>query len=206
MVQRTAKEKHVGNFIAKEGRFRPRMALVWLMALVASLTLGLVATGPSPAKAADTMFFKETNQSISDEHHFLSYWQNHGGLAQYGYPITPEIREVNPADQKTYIVQWFERNRFEYHPEFAGTQYEVLLGLLGRQLTIGREGEQPFKGVSDQHQPGFSYFPETQHTLAHDFKTYWETHGGLAQFGYPITEEFPEASSDGKIYTTQWFE
>src|SRR5262249_29825445 len=30
-------------------------------------------------------------------------------------------------------VQYFERNRFEYHPENKGTQYEVLLGLLGTQ-------------------------------------------------------------------------
>jgi hypothetical protein len=28
-------------------------------------------------------------------------------------------------------VQYFERNRFEWHPEYAGTPSEVLLGLLG---------------------------------------------------------------------------
>jgi len=28
-------------------------------------------------------------------------------------------------------VQYFERARFEYHPENAGTPYVVLLGLLG---------------------------------------------------------------------------
>jgi hypothetical protein len=31
-------------------------------------------------------------------------------------------------------VQYFERARFEYHPEYAGTDHEVLLGLLGSQL------------------------------------------------------------------------
>jgi hypothetical protein len=29
------------------------------------------------------------------------------------------------------MVQYFERARFELHPENAGTQYEVLLGQLG---------------------------------------------------------------------------
>jgi hypothetical protein len=29
-------------------------------------------------------------------------------------------------------VQYFERARFEYHPEFKGTPHEVLLGHLGR--------------------------------------------------------------------------
>jgi hypothetical protein len=37
-------------------------------------------------------------------------------------------------------VQYFERNRFEWHPEFAGTKYEVLLGLLGYEYKQGQEG------------------------------------------------------------------
>jgi hypothetical protein len=32
------------------------------------------------------------------------------------------------------IVQYFERARLEYHPELAGTQYEVLIGLLAVEL------------------------------------------------------------------------
>lgn len=193
-------------FLARRNPLSSRLALVWLAALLLTLSLGTVANWPVPASAADTIFFKETNLSLSDDHRFLSYWQANGGLAQFGYPITPEILEVNPADQQTYIVQWFERNRFEWHPEFKGTQYEVLMGLLGRQLTIGREGEPPFKSMPDPHAPGFTYFPLTGHTLANSFKTYWETHGSLALFGYPITEEFSEQSTNGKVYTTQWFE
>jgi hypothetical protein len=37
-----------------------------------------------------------------------------------------------------YLVQYFERNRFEYHPENAGNKYEVLLGLLGIDLARSR--------------------------------------------------------------------
>jgi glucose/arabinose dehydrogenase len=48
--------------------------------------------------------------------------------------LSEEFEEKNPTDGKTYIVQYFERNRFEYHPENKGTPYEVLLGLLGTQL------------------------------------------------------------------------
>jgi hypothetical protein len=36
-----------------------------------------------------------------------------------------------------YTVISFERNRFEYHPELAGTEFEVLLGLLGNQIVDG---------------------------------------------------------------------
>jgi hypothetical protein len=46
--------------------------------------------------------------------------------------------EINPTDGKPYLTQHFERARFEHHPENAGTPYEVLLGLLGRELTGNR--------------------------------------------------------------------
>src|SRR5689334_8700977 len=51
------------------------------------------------------------------------------------------------------------------------------------------------------------YFPETKHTLRGGFLKYWTDHGGLAQQGYPLTEEFQEQSTlDGKTYTVQYFE
>jgi hypothetical protein len=37
-------------------------------------------------------------------------------------------------------VQYFERNRFEHHPEFAGTPDEVQLGLLGSRLYSEKYG------------------------------------------------------------------
>jgi hypothetical protein len=45
------------------------------------------------------------------------------------------VIETNPTDGKQYLTQHFERARLEYHPENAGTPYDVLLGLLGRELT-----------------------------------------------------------------------
>jgi hypothetical protein len=65
---------------------------------------------------------------------FLRFWQQTGGLEVYGYPISEEVTEVSPTDGRLYTVQYFERNRFEYHPEHAGTRYEVMLGLLGANL------------------------------------------------------------------------
>lgn len=79
----------------------------------------------------ETRYFPPTGHTLS--HGFLNYWQNNGGLAAFGYPLSEEFPEVNPADGKTYTVQYFERSRFEYHPEHARTPYEVQLGLLGRQ-------------------------------------------------------------------------
>ena len=184
----------------------------WLALTVLILSGVLSVSGPftpTSARAADSITFPQTGYTLTDDHHFLSFWQQHGGLAQFGYPLTPEILEENPADQKTYIVQWFERNRFEYHPEFAvsNPQYIVELGLLGKQQTIGREAEGAFKSFDNQNYAGGTYFPQTHHNLRNSFKDYWNANGGLAIYGYPISEEFNELNSaDGKTYITQYFE
>ncbi|MBK9714698.1 MAG: hypothetical protein IPO81_25845 [Kouleothrix sp.] len=91
-------------------------------------------------------YFGETGHAIAPQ--FWGYWSSHGlefdgrdgtahneSLALFGYPISELATETNPTDGRQYLIQHFERARFEYHPEHAGTQYEVLLGLLGRELT-----------------------------------------------------------------------
>ncbi|MGA7730700.1 MAG: hypothetical protein WCD37_05455 [Chloroflexia bacterium] len=135
---------------------------------------------------------------------FVRYWDANGGLPIFGYPLSKARMEKNEADGKEYLVQYFERNRFEYHPEFADTSNEVLLGLLGAELTAWRNFEPgaPFENSADK-----VYFPETQHSLSEPFLSYWRDNGGLAIFGYPISELFGEKSdTDGKTYQVQYFQ
>jgi sortase (surface protein transpeptidase) len=54
-------------------------------------------------------------------------------LALFGLPLSGP-RQERLSDGRTYTVQWFERARFEYHPENP-YPYNVLFGLLGRELT-----------------------------------------------------------------------
>src|SRR5205809_596099 len=50
-------------------------------------------------------------------------------------------------------------------------------------------------------------FSETGKTVCDRFLQYWNTHGGLAQQGYPISDEFTEPSDlNGKSYRVQYFE
>jgi hypothetical protein len=159
---------------------------------------------PNPQQPG-VAYFEPTGHTLRGS--FLRYWQANGGLAQFGYPITEEFAEVNPDDGKTYTVQYFERARFEYHPEFAGTRYEVLLGLLGHTITANRKQEVVFLPVNRSNAPGTRYFPETGHTMAAEFVGYWERTGGLAVYGYPISEPFYETSpTDGQTYLVQYFE
>src|SRR5919199_895 len=83
------------------------------------------------AATAERIYFPETGHIL--QFGFLQAWKAGGGLPVYGYPLTEEFVEVSPTDGKPYTVQYFERNRFEYHPENKGTPYEVQLGLLGAQ-------------------------------------------------------------------------
>lgn len=165
-------------------------------------------TAPAPVSGAtNSVYFNQTSHNLAGVFH--QYWQQKGGLAQFGYPHTEAFREANPADGKVYTVQYYERNRFEYHPEKAGTAYEILLGLLGNEQTAQRRtnGESAFRRVANPNLSDFLYFEPTGHTLAHTFRQYWEAHGGLAIYGYPVSEEFQEVNpDDGKTYTVQYFE
>jgi peptide/nickel transport system substrate-binding protein len=86
---------------------------------------------PVGIEAEGKMWFPETGHILAGK--FLQYWQQYGGLQQFGFPVSEEFEEVSPTDGKPYRVQYFERNRFELHPE-KPAPYEVELGLLGVQL------------------------------------------------------------------------
>jgi hypothetical protein len=105
------------------------------LALVLILALG----GPGYAQTWTTgqpRYFPATGLTMAGE--FTSYFDAHGGLPVFGYPITEARQEGG------FLVQYFERERLEWHPEHAGTPFEVLLGRLGAELTAGREIERAF--------------------------------------------------------------
>ncbi len=173
--------------------------------LVIVLTLlGLIGGTSRPSRAADdSHLFTETDHTVSGA--FYTYWQEHGGLAQQGYPISDEFNEVSDLDGKSYTVQYFERAVFEKHPENTPPN-DVLLSQLG---TYRYKAKYP-DGAPDQKvntDANAQKFDQTGHTVGGKFLDYWNSQGGLAQQGYPISDEFQEKSDlDGKTYTVQYFE
>lgn len=168
-------------------------------------------TGFTPVSADDSQFFAETGHTVSGK--FLAYWRSNGGLATYGFPITDAQNEVDPETGKTFLTQWFERNRFELHPENAGTKYEVLLGLLGKDLRrealeVDPDFQRADKINNTAQDPNEqAYFDETGHNLRFQFLDYWRDNGGLERFGYPISETNKEVDPEtGNVYEMQWFE
>jgi multiple sugar transport system substrate-binding protein len=176
-----------------------------MAALMLALSLlSMAGAGADRAHAqANCQTFPETNHKVCGK--FLTYWNAHGGLAQQGYPLTEAANEVSPLNGKTYLTQYFERAVFEEHPENQ-PPYDVLLSLLG-----SLRYDQKFPGgASDQKvntQAGAVKFAETGYTVGGKFLTYWQQHGGLAQQGFPVSNEFTEVSDlNGKPYTVQYFE
>ena len=169
------------------------------LVLLTGLTVGV---GPRATAQTAERYFYETNHWVRGR--FLYYWNTHGGLAQQGYPISDEFAEESTTDGRTYTVQYFERAVLEYHPELAGTPYEVLLSLVGGDTY---RQKYPAGAPDPRPHPAGRLFPQTGKRLGGSFRTYWDSQGGVPQQGYPISDEFTEVSAlDGKPYTVQYFE
>ena len=75
--------------------------------------------------------FPQTGHKVCGR--FLTYWQQNGGLAQQGFPLSEEFVETSDLNGKPYTVQYFERAVFEMHPENK-PPFDVLLSQLGTYL------------------------------------------------------------------------
>lgn len=146
---------------------------------------------------------------------FQAFWNANGKRAILGRPTSLPI--VDPDSGAT--VQYFEFARLEYHPEFRGTEYAIMLGRMGatEAQERGLLGTAPFQPQA-AGQPGSqqcAYFPETGMSLCGAFRDFWMTHGlvlgdraisfreSLALFGYPISREFTDPDTG---LTVQYFE
>jgi hypothetical protein len=193
--------------------FRAFKPLVLLLAATAALWPA------RPARAQEQRCFEQTGHCISGR--FLEFWQQNGGLDVFGYPIAPAREERNRDTGKSYLTQWFERNRFELHPENR-RPYDVLLGRLGEDTLLknGRDWRAEYKpetppgGDCESPSTGGKVF-----LLCPPFRAYYRAHGlefdgqpgvsaaeSLALFGLPLTQPNTETNASGDTVVTQWFE
>lgn len=170
-----------------------RFILILIMLFLIS---GMLPTAPALANTAagTPVFFPETGHTLA--YSFREFYDRQGGLAVIGLPLTEVFMEEGRP------VQYFERARLEWHGELALT----MAGLLGRWASEGRAAEPAFARVVSAS-AGDAYFPETGHSLGGAFRSFWLNNGGLATFGYPISEPFAETNpEDGQSYSVQYFE
>jgi 5'-nucleotidase len=184
-------------------------ALVMLMALV--VTLG----GPArPAQAAEALCFNQPGVYDCVAAEFRPFWESNGGLAVFGYPQTPARQEQTP--EGTFMVQYFERQRLEYHPGNAAP-FTILLGRINDEV-LGREGRN-WRDFPRSSQTGDCVqFAETSQSVCGEFLAYWRAQGldmgdrgvsfreSLALWGLPLSAPMTELNVDGDEVLTQHFE
>jgi len=102
---------------------------------------------PKSEQREGCLFFEETGHNVCGA--ILAAWQANGlqldnqpgvsfaeSLALFGLPLSDEQTET--IEGQEYTVQWFERARFELHPENE-PPYNVLLGRLGAEARAAVE-------------------------------------------------------------------
>jgi hypothetical protein len=118
----------------------------------------------------------------------------------FGLPLTG--MSGNDADGYQQI---FERAIMRHVPGSWPEKHDVLLEHVGREVAQAKYGDLssgPFAAIPAFESTDSSrYFPETNHSVSHGFKSYWEKYGDLDYFGLPISEEFTEDDQ-----TVQYFE
>src|SRR5262245_44139850 len=106
-----------------------RLALLAALIFTCALATRPSAAQSSPAQPSAALSAAQAQDTLREP--FLSLWQL-GGIELFGYPISPELREVSLDDGQTYTVQYFERVRLELHPAASPL---VQIGRLGAELT-----------------------------------------------------------------------
>lgn len=166
----------------------------WAWRLFAATLVLTALIAPQVNAATDVMYMPATGHYMRGV--FRDFWEQNGGLANFGYPLTEEYSDTRSGR----VYQYFERARFE---RARPDSKNISLGLLGRESTVGRSFA-PVQSIKTTSQR--RYFTETQHIVQYGFKEIWETRGGLSIFGLPLSEEIQEQLADGQIHTVQYFE
>jgi hypothetical protein len=161
--------------------------ILGILALFALLTgSGNVASAQTP----DAKFFPETGHWVTSD--FWNFFQDASAPALvYGYPVTEAFRDIRTG----LTVQYFQRARFEIHPENPDGQ-AVQLTPLGLLLYEPVDSPLDIKNnfaCRSYYQTGFD--------VCFAFLDFFDQYGGVPQFGYPISGF---ELHNGRI--VQWFE
>jgi len=142
-----------------------------------------LSTGGKPSFAQGEIPTPEARRYFPQTGHFVSngFLQEYDSISNpeliYGLPITSAYLDTN----KGHIVQYFEKTRFESVPENP-PELRVQVSDLGWLMyTPGQSLPTP------ENYPACRNYPETGNRVCYAFLTFFDEHGGVGQFGYPIS-------------------
>lgn len=153
----------------------PRWLLLSLFLIVAIAA----DLGSTLAQTGEARYFPETGHWVSGD--FLqAYEAVPDPQLVFGFPITGQF--YSSASQM--VVQYFEKARFELHPENP-QELRVVLSPLGQYLY---EMNPPGQSAALVINPAACRLIQPDSPLVcYSFLDFFDKHGGVAQFGYPIS-------------------
>lgn len=170
--------------------------------LLLIVLVGVLFSAPEPVsvraahadQAGAPVFFSETGHTLA--YQFRQFYERHGGRVVFGFPVSEVfIEEHRP-------VQYFAQAKLAWHAD----QTRVQMAPLGRWAAQGREHLPAFQPAGTAVAGGL-FLPQSGHSVREPFLPFWQAHGGVDVFGYPISEAFEEhAVPSGQTRTVQYFE
>jgi hypothetical protein len=153
--------------------------LRWIAVVILLIALTGITKNQVFAQAiADREYFPETGHWVTGEF-LVKYYSVPNPKELFGYPITDAFTE----DISGLKVQYFEKARFELHPDEI-PDLRVKLSNLGSYLYQRGQTLPVLFNAS-----GCRYYPQVDdgYYVCFDFLKFFEEKGGVAHFGYPIS-------------------
>ena len=144
------------------------------------LSFAISSIGPATAQEETFRYFPETDHTVKGE--FLKKYDSSSNPALiFGYPIT----EVFQPAGSNLQVQYFQKARFELHPDNPPDQ-RIVIYPLGKYWF---EKDKPGEGEKlPENYPACRFFPKTKHQVCYAFLDFFDENGGQAQFGNPLSD------------------
>lgn len=143
-------------------------------------------------------YFAETGHNLKEP--FLGVWDRNGGEEIFGLPISEERFDTDSGA----VLQSFAGITLVYDPTLQ-SPWDVQGQHLGSKLHAEQAPQAARTRVSGcaRGATTCTHFPESGHTISARMAAFWNERGGLAIFGYPVSEAFED---DETGTTVQVFE
>ncbi len=149
-------------------------------------TLFSAQTQASAAQGEGGRYYPETGHTLGAS--FIDFFDALGGTELLGYPITEPF--VDPLSG--WLIQYTENARMELVPSRQEGETRPRLSSLGEALGGWQPPLDPPGGIFGGD-ANCRFYAESHHNVCYAFLEFYETHGGPATFGYPISEFTLEA-------------
>ncbi len=153
--------------------------IIFLMLGFSIALLGLFSIPANAQKAQQAEYFSQTGHWVKGE--FLDKWtaaQN--GILLYGFPLTEEFQSGGLR------IQYFQRARFEFHPENPLTR-QVVVADLGVQMWVLAQKSFAESAQPPLNSPACLNFSGQALRVCYAFKDFYNANNGPEQFGSPLS-------------------